>query len=830
MRNELDFQVREGEATVTAPAYRAVVDLKAGGFKQLVSGDSNVNWIASGSLDLPVAREPAVSPTRLSFGAPFVGGTQKAENPVSLQCRPLPSEGRIFSESESGSVGVETVFEPDGLRLEARLPLDAGPRSGLNLDMHFLDLPTGSPWQSQTMPVTLYTSEDFQYAYFLWQRSAEEHLVMVVDAPFAAWRIKYSYHGHHMQGFQLLNVADDVVTPVGVKLLRTSCLRVGIAFAGSWEAGLRTAVEKLGLAVATTPVSGGPEGTALPVNLIGRVQSVVIVRPSGRTEALAVSAPVARLQEPGLHEIRVTSAAGRVHVTRVLCHEDWRTLFQRVNGFYRRHFQHPCGAFFRCVSAGALAPDDVTLEGLPFGDPTVSSSCRSGEFGGFSAAAMMKGMGLFGETSELRESVDRYILNWALNRGHEETPLPGSLCKSPHTFHGVTFSAYHIYSDINYPQHEVFFLNQLVDYARLTDDSTVLADAMALGRHMIEAHVRPDGAFLNRRQPDQEGGDYTSIDMPVIALGRLGHLLESRRPEASAYFFRWARTMADHLCRRGMSFPTEGEACTEDGSMACAALSLAYSHLFLGPNPGHLAMAGVLVEAHEKLVLKSADCRLHQSSLRFWETLYETAAWGPSINAGHGWTLWTGATKALLYLATHRIHWLQEAWCASMAALCNVDANGGIHPCFTPDMIPGAPPDPWVAIPANRLVRFRQSALAMRRPDNFSASGNHQFIWAALLWGRISGVLADGRTPINAHFDAADVLVSAAPKFDRLALAAVPREPLPVRVRPGARLTVTFEDKEGGVGISGGRLVRETDHALDIEAQSDRLSIGRANG
>jgi len=786
-----------GVIQVKKDNYRVVIDKRDGRVRGLFSSQTNVNWVA----DAGTCR----------FGVPFFKGTQDQETFLELlQPRLIEAESKVVCVSPSGLTRLEYTFLEERIDLWATLPPHRGPRAGLSLDLNILDMPTGTPWTDQVTPVILYTDEELAYAYFVWHRSAQEYLVLVVDGPFAAWRIKYSYAGHLMRGFQVLSQADDVLCPGDASLPAVEQLCIRLAFAHSIGESLNRVAELLGLALVVPSLSGGIVHTTIPLRLLGETKEVLHRAPDGTVQPLTMRGgrDVLFLDQPGIHEIIAVSRSGRRHVTRLIAHEEWQRLFDRCNRFYQQHFQHECGAFYRAISVDTLMPDKVTFEGVPFGDPSRTimpnscrNSCRTGEFGGFAAWAMIKNRLTFGltcgEKSNLVASVDRYIFNWALNRGHEHHPYPGTVCKQPTEFLGRQFSAYHLYHEINYPQYEMFLLGELIDYFRLTGDAGVLEETVRLGEHFIRDHVQPNGMVVCQNSADDVEHDYTTVDVPGIALYELGSLLKDQAHEKGTFFLSWAERVADFLVRRGLNFPTEGEACTEDGSLACTAYTLLYAYLHLKPKPEYLRLGRQLVELHEKLVLQGCDCRLNNSSLRFWETQYESAAWGPSINAGHGWTIWTAQAKVCLYFITGQIRWLREAYAGYLSNLSLIDANGGMFPCFTPDMVPGTPHAyPW-GQPLEKVQDTQQTStfLAMRYPDAYSASGNHALIRAAETWSFLSGLIVEDGTPINGCLERDRTFVSAAPKFNRLALSSVPvpDEPLKITTRPGQELTITFD-------------------------------------
>jgi hypothetical protein len=766
------LEVRGGDAVIQLdPATGAALALHRAG--------TPLNWIAT----TPDKR----------FGSPFLAGTQQGEVFLGMKLQRDASHGGVEGASESGLTRLRWRGQADHLQLTCSFAPRRGPRAGLELDLNLVDLPTGSTPDEQCMPVLIHTADDLSYAYFLWRGPGDEHLAMVVDRPLTAWRIKYSRAGHHMTGFQLLACADDLVDTGDRPIEPRASLSLRLGFVRSVEQGLARASEWLGAAIAQPALSGGAAGARVPMRIIGQARAILHRRPDGSASDLGSTADCVHLDQPGLHELHVTSVAGVVHVTRLQAIEGWESLMDRCGRFQARHFQDPCGAFYRVIRCDTLRPDGRTFEGMPFGDPMHPSSCRSGEFGGFVGAAILKNLLEFGHKPDLRHAADRYIRRWALNEGREHDPMPNTICKHPREFLGIQWSAYHDFREVNFAQCETFFLNQLIDYFRLTGDAGILRDAVALAEHFITDHMEPGGKVICQNRSTGPRNDYTTVDAPGVALARLATLLRERGDARAPHFAQWACRVADYLVTRGFDFPTEGEACTEDGSISCAAWTLLHVYLHVEPKPAYRDLGLALLEFHRKWEMVGVDCRTSGSTIRFWETQYESDAWGPSINAGHGWTIWTSVARCCAYLITHRMDELADAYRGFLCVLGNVHPSGGIHPCFTPDLVPGTP-HPWANVDPSIIQDTQQTSIPLggSRPPVFSASGNHALIQAAECWMTLTGVLCDGAV-INGFMDEQGVLQSVAPRFSRLALSGVGPAPLAVRVTPGAELIITLE-------------------------------------
>lgn len=776
----------------------------------------------------PLANWKAEEPEK-KLGTVFIHGTQWVEDEIPFS-KVEDTEDGFQCISKTDITRIRYHLMDDRICMEMNTAKDCGPRMGIQINLNFLDLPTNGTWQSQCMPKVIYTDNECRYAYFVFATADKRFLGLTVDGEFAAWRIKYSYAGHRMTGFQILSEADDIKCPAGRKLPDVNELAATFFFSESLEACLENMAEHLGIEIALPEISGGFRGGEIPFRMLNsqsRTDAPLLISPNGSVEQME-DLRVLTLRQPGIYQIRTIGKSGREHISRVFCQESWQDMFNKVNYFYRKYFQDECGAFYRVISKGSLKPDGVTFEGVDFGAPRNHCSCRTGEFGGFAGWAMMKNCQLFGKNDVLMESIDRYILNWALNRSHEDEPYYGTVYKKENEYMGRKYSPYHLYEEVNYVQHEIFLLEEMADYVRLTDDAEVLEDAVALAEHVIHDHLE-NGVIINENIPGAKV-DYSTVHTAISGFLAIGQLLREKGNGKSEEMYRTAEKIADHVCKRGLDFPTEGEPCTEDGSMSCSAGTLLRAYREIAPKEEYLKVAKQLLDVHTVLEMDGSDCRMKNSSIRFWETQYESNDWGASINAGHGWTIWSAEAKALYARIASDFTMLKDSYEGFITNMCKVESNGGMSCCFTPDMIPGTPHAYYAnrVEVADEINEARPTSARLGNcyvPKTYSVSGNFFLIRGAELFAYMSGFDCTDGIAVNGVYQDG-IFKSAAPQFNYFLMKGQ-QEKLVLQTKINSPITIAADGELTDLVFENARIVEEKHREIVILPTEENVLIKR---
>ena len=144
-----------------------------------------------------------------------------------------------------------------------------------------------------------------------------------------------------------------------------------------------------------------------------------------------------------------------------------------------------------------------------------------------------------------------------------------------------------------------------------------------------------------------------------------------------------------------MDFPTETEITEytekemEDGSISCTALSVLYVCANIKYDKRYIEFAEKVLELHKAWTIYTPDVRAYQSSFRWWETIWEGDGEGPSICAGHAWTIWRSEALFYLGILKNDDKALLNSWNGFLTNFCKTQENGEMYSCYEMDYIRG---------------------------------------------------------------------------------------------------------------------------------------------
>ena len=254
------------------------------------------------------------------------------------------------------------------------------------------------------------------------------------------------------------------------------------------------------------------------------------------------------------------------------------------------------------------------------------------------------------------------------------------------------FPPYHIFESTRL-QEQFFGVTIFLDAYKYFKDEKYYDYAVGAAECLIDNYQGEDGGLY--RPTNSGAADYTTVCCPVIPLIDLANYLVGKDDERAKKFLSAAEKMAEHVYDRGFDFPTETakaedyEGETEEGSVSCSALVLLYYCKMAKRVERYIKRAKEFLDLHESWVMRSVDCRMKNSTLRWWETLWEGDADGPCICAGHAWTIWRAEADILYYELTGDENYLIKAKNGFTTNLAKIDVNGVSYANFDPDMING---------------------------------------------------------------------------------------------------------------------------------------------
>lgn len=691
-------------------------------------------------------------------GLPFVRGTQRKDHITKFSKLIWQDKNHLFFKSNACQMWY--TFNRDTIVSRVKFLNRKGPRVGINFDFNFLDSDEEN-YSDKLMMTEAYTDAQTKFGYYLFRQSDGSYFCIAIQSKFAGYRLKYSYFGHRIKGFQILAAATDIDGIVD----EVESFQYTMLFADDLMKARNKIQEILGIGIPNIILSGSNEGSLYSFTCNNMKIRVRVEDPKGRVVSYTKSEDKYSfpMDYSGMYKVVISD---RRKVTYYfLCYKTINYYYESVCDFNFRNFQHSTGAFYRAISKATLRPDKRTLEGVHFGNPYEKMSCRTGEFGGFAAWSISKYL----ETTDkkyLKSSLTKYIKDWALNGQGNQPTLYGTVYREKQKYGCKNYSPYHLYKEPNFPQYELFLIEELIDYYKLTKEKEVLEEVYSLADHFIEDHIR-EGMIIYHNT------DYTSVHAPCIAFIKLMKLSEcTDEPTRAKRYYLTAKSICNHIYHRKDEFPTEGEKCTEDGSIACSALQLAYYCWHVEYVPQYHKMAKEFIEIHRMLDYTVPDARMYQSSIRFWETLYESSDFGPSYNCGHGWTIWTSEAKFYLGLLEKKQHYLIESYNGFISNMAKVEANGGMTACYTPDMIPGTPHHYF-------LIRYDIRGALQRRKTSYiatgysttsySTSGNYFLIKFSETFDYLSSYNMKENIPINMTYDGSS-WIGLGRKFDTLIL------------------------------------------------------------
>ncbi len=600
----------------------------------------------------------------------------------------VTKKGVRYGENTKSTVKIEPY--EDGIVIEAAAEGEGISEYGINLPFNFMGKKNGGGWRRQYLFNSPYMSPDKSIIYAYLTNPDGNNLLVAVLSCADGWKMDYSPFGwaHYFINLKLLANYDRLYGTAD----RKKYIKAVILPVSDFSSALERLSRVYGAPFLEYDLSGGAIGDSVklipygcPDTLIERVnggERVVNftenyeIKTEGETELIPVKdgkrgAPVTVYGYSSLRELYKKS----------MDTVNTDIIMKNTNG---NLCEHEC-----------WAPSTMRYL-MKYGD-TLSQGDR--------------------EAYEKR-------LNWLLDIITEQDPHKAvreiTILDTPHG----PFPAYNVFKSQRVQ--ELFFgITILADAYLYFKDEKYLRYAKGATECLFSHYLKEDGHL----EVDWGNGcheDYTTVCCPMIPIVNMAELLQTRDRAFSEKCYKIADKMASFLCKRGISFPTEGgvskeaEAEMEDGSISCTALALLYYCARVERNEEYLKKAKEILDLHESWVINTPLCQMRGSSLRWWETQWEGDADGPAICAGHAWSIWRAEADYHYYTLTGDERYLVKAKNGFMTNLSKIDMEGRSYASYNPDEINGGG---FPGIPDE--IRYR---IAPKFP-NEQDCGMSRYVW-----------------------------------------------------------------------------------------------------
>lgn len=543
---------------------------------------------------------------------------------------------KIVCEDTKLRIKTEFSLENDTLIIKSSTANDDISRLGVDLNFNFLGKNNGT-CEGQLLPTSPYSSDFINATYCIMPVIGKGFCTVASKSPEVKWKTDYSPYsfGHYINGFQFL------YSP------RAESLDIAVFFAKSEK----ECFEKL---------SDFYSAPIILPSLTGTFSNKLNVEVTGKCDKIGICAEE--------KEATVSVRNGKAEIE-VLCYGRHRLIpyFGGVAGL-------ECEVWFG-EDADLLFKKSCDSTKKPYhGDENL---CE----GGIWLHSLLCFMNHTGNLKYLGKV--KAELESIMGENGERKPRKTLL-----SYASDGYPAYHICKSKRV-QEQFSGISILCEAYKLTKDGKYLDFAVKCAKTAIETYLRDDGAIFTE-------SDYTTVCAPIIPIIDLALIMKFEGcDEDYAYFAEASSKIASYLVKRGMTFPTEGikspvnDEEIEEGSVSCTALSILYYCRYIEKRDDYIDFAEKILDFHENFVCKTPDVKLYRSTMRWWETIWEGDGTGPSVCAGHAWSIWRAEADYHMGILTGKREYLVKSLCGFMTNFSKITKDGHSFACYQPDFYPG---------------------------------------------------------------------------------------------------------------------------------------------
>ena len=283
--------------------------------------------------------------------------------------------------------------------------------------------------------------------------------------------------------------------------------------------------------------------------------------------------------------------------------------------------------------------------------------------------------------------------------------------------------AYNVYKSARI-QEQFFGITLLLDAFKYFGEQKYYDYAVKTTDCLIDNYQRVNGGlFTDHGGKDK---DYSSVCCAMIPIVDMANFLKDKDGQRAQKYYDSASRLAEYIYKRNINFPTEGRNSKkgktfEDGSISCSALALLYYCVNVEKIGKYINRAKKIMDLHDNWVIKTPICQMKNSTLRWWETIWEGDKDGPAICSGHAWTIWRAEADYLYYSLTGDKAYYKKSLNGFITNLSKINKEGKSFAIYNPDMINGG----GVNRPFDELSAYKIASKFPKQED----CGLSRYVW-----------------------------------------------------------------------------------------------------
>ncbi len=524
---------------------------------------------------------------------------------------------------------------------------------GLNLPFNFMGKKMGGNFDEQYLFNSPYRSidEKYKYCYLKNIKGKDVFVIFLSDAD--GWKMDYSpwVSGHYFVNLKCLANFDRAYETNS----KRKQLKLALLFADSFEQGLEKIAKLYNAPLLFYDKSYTFNGKG-KVRVYGRCDRVDYLS-NGR---------IVKTQSVNGKEFIYSQVSGKI---------DLVPFYKGVKGL-------DCSVFgYADLNESAKKANDAVVSYA--GEPNLGNLCECQ----FWASAMMRYMLVNGRKQEYDAKLKEFF-NMLLPENEESAVVRLSVLKQA----VAGLPEYSVYKSRRIQEHFAG-VSILLDAYKLYGEQKFLDYAIGMLDSLIDNYQEQNGGFFTGHIGEKE--DYSTVTCLMLAIVDMAIFFKDKDQEKYQKYYASASALAQFIYNRGISFPTEGgnsdcaEEQMEDGAISCSALSLLYYAQKLERKENYILKAKEIMDMHDAWVMKTPDCNIFYSSLRWWETRWEGDKDGPALCSGHGWTIWRAEADFWYYRLTGDKEYLHRALNGFTTNFSKFNENGQATAIYHADYISG---------------------------------------------------------------------------------------------------------------------------------------------